>query len=109
MEKDGLIEKSKDPKRKNLMTVRITDKGYESFIRAMKRNKTNAIMSALTEKEKHNLWTTIAKIRKKSMAELGKDSTILYPPSDPADLPPPSQQEGTIESIRLHRTRSSTP
>jgi len=108
MEKEGLIEKTKDRKKKNLMHVRITDKGYESFIHGMKREKLNSIMSALTDEEKHSLWMIIAKIREKSMAELGKESKNLYPPSDPADLPPPSQQEGTMQSVLLHKSPSRT-
>jgi len=99
MEKDGSIIKVKDRKRKNLMRIVVTNKGYESFIKGMEKITINSIMSKLTKEEQQNLWVIMAKIREQSMIDLGKENQNLYPPSDPAELPPPSEQEGTKENI----------
>jgi len=45
----------------------------------------------------------MAKIREQSMIDLGKENQNLYPPSDPAELPPPSEQEGTKENIIVNK------
>ena len=60
-------------------------------------------MSKLTAEEQKTLWLIMVKIRQQSMIELEKEDTNLYPPSDPAELPPPPEQEGTKESILLNK------
>ena len=103
MEKEGLINKVKDPKKKNLMRIVVTDKGYELYTKGMERTTINSIMSTLTQEEQHELWVIMAKIREKSMIELGKENQNLYPPSDPSELPPPLEQEGTKENVLLNK------
>ena len=88
MEKAGLIKKVRAKGKKNVILIEITEKGRELYKKAEERESVNHIMSVLTEEEKHNLWLTIAKIREQSVKALGKDSNNLFPPSDPADLPP---------------------
>ena len=104
MEKDGLIERISDHRKRNRMRIVVTDKGYELFIKGMERRTINSMMSVLTEEEQRNLWVIMAKLREQSMLELGKANQSLYPPSDPAELPPPSQQEGTKENLLLNKS-----
>jgi len=103
MEKEGLIKKVKDQKKKNLMRIVVTKKGYELYSKGMGKTTINSIMSKLSPEEQKTLWLIMAKVRKQSMIELEKEDTNLYPPSDPAELPPPSEQEGTKESILLNK------
>ena len=103
MEKEGLIKKAKDQNKKNLMRIIVTDKGYELYTKGMEKTTINSIMSKLTVEEQKTLWLIMVKIRQQSMIELEKEDTNLYPPSDPAELPPPPEQEGTKESILLNK------
>lgn len=104
MEKDGLIEKSKDKGKSKLIQVIITEKGYDFFTQGMERKATDSIMSVLTEEEKISLWTILAKLRKQSMIELGRDDQDLYPPSNIGELPELNKQEGMMENILLNRS-----
>ena len=94
MEKEGIIKKVKDPKKKNLMSITLTNKGHELYVKGLERNAINSVMSTLTEDEKQALWAILAKLRDKSMIELGKESVNLYPPSEPVKLTLTAQREG---------------
>lgn len=99
MEKEGLIKKLKNPKKKNLISIKITDKGYELYQKGMERLSIHSVMSILNEEEQQNLWKITAKIRQQSMRELGRGDVILYPPSDQAKLPSLTRQGEAEESI----------
>jgi len=83
MEKGGLIKRVKDTKKKNMMSIQITEKGYATYINAVKTVIINKILEVLTEEERHSIWTIIAKLRRQAMMELGKDDSNQYPTSDP--------------------------
>ncbi len=106
MEKEGLVKREKDPKKKNMMSIGITEKGYELYMNAVETGVIDRILSVLTEEERHSLWIIIAKLRKQGMIELEKDYLNLYPPAEPSQMPPPSQQEGTKENISLNKPRT---
>ena len=86
MEADGLVKRVKDLDRKNLVRIAITKKGYSLFLKIEEQESIDKIMSVLTEEEKLELWSILAKIRGRALKELGLESTDLYPPADPADL-----------------------
>ena len=86
MEKKGLIKRVKDQERKNLIRLEVTEKGYEAYRMSTVRESTNIIMSALTQKEKLELWSILSKLRKSTTEHLGVESIDPYPPSDPAKL-----------------------
>jgi DNA-binding MarR family transcriptional regulator len=79
MQKEGLIEKSKNRGKRKLIKISITDKGYEILEKTSDRKAINSIMSALTDEEKHRLWAIIIKIREQSVSELGKMNYDISP------------------------------
>lgn len=86
MEKEGLIRKVKDPNKKNVIRIEVTEKGYEFHIKTWSHDSIERIVSVLTEKGKKELWSALSKIREKANQELGIKSTNLYPPSDHSTL-----------------------
>lgn len=86
MEKEGLIKRTKDSKRRNLVHVELTEKGYDAHLESSERESTNAIMSVLTYEEQLELWCLLAKLRASAIEYLGMEDRDLYPPSDPEDL-----------------------
>lgn len=73
MEKTGLITKTKDLKRKNMVRVALTKKGEESFERSIRRESIHQIMSSLSKEERELLRSTLRVLRKKALKELGID------------------------------------
>lgn len=86
MEREGLVKKVKDPDRKNVVRIEVTDRGYEFHLKTRTQSSIEKIMSALTDEEKRELWSTLSKIREKANQELGIYITNLYPPSDYSTL-----------------------
>ncbi len=85
MEKDGLIVKTKNPKKKNLLSIQITEKGYEIYQKGLDRQSIHSVMSVLTDEQRKHLWEIITSLRQQSMTELGKGD-VLYPPTELADF-----------------------
>lgn len=73
MEKAGLVKKTKDLHRKNLIRVSITAKGEQAYKQALKRKSVQRIMSALSEGEQQRLKSLLEKLRNKGIKELGMD------------------------------------
>ena len=86
METRGLIKKVKDLEKKNLIRIEMTENGYEAYRKSACRKSINAIMSALSQKEKLELWSLLSKIRIGEMEQRGIENTDIYPPSDLAEL-----------------------
>jgi DNA-binding MarR family transcriptional regulator len=74
MEKAGLVKKTKDLHRKNLVRVTITAKGEQAYKQALKRKSVQRIMSALSEGEQQKLKSLLETLRSKGLKELGMDS-----------------------------------
>ncbi len=86
MEKKGLIRRIKDLKRHNLTRVELTEKGLAAYRQSSIRKSTRKLMSALSKEEQIQLWILLAKIRQKTIRELGLNDIVPFPPSDPNDL-----------------------
>ncbi len=86
MEQKGLVRRVKDRKRQNLIWVEITEQGLEAYRQSSLHKSTRKMMSALTKEEQLQLWALLARIRQKTMKELGWDNLEPFPPSDPNDL-----------------------
>lgn len=67
MEKQGLIERTKDLAQKNLVRISITKKGEETFRRQWGAKVTTNITSCLSEKEVSTLETCLDKLRVKAV------------------------------------------
>jgi DNA-binding MarR family transcriptional regulator len=73
IEKRGLITKTTDPVRKNVIRVALTEEGkelYSNFI--TKRKSIHSIMSALSEEEQQQLQNCLKKIQTKVAPRLKK-------------------------------------
>ena len=87
MEKMGLVHKTKNLERKNLVRVELTEAGRDLLYKSVERRRTiKKIMSVLTEDEQRQMWNSLAKLRDAAIKELGVKKPILYPPSDTSEL-----------------------
>ncbi len=73
MEKAGLIKKTKDLKRRNLVRVALTPKGEQAYKQALKRKSIQRIISALSESEQEQLRSLLEILRNRGLKELGVD------------------------------------
>jgi DNA-binding MarR family transcriptional regulator len=78
MEKQGLVKRVKDLKRKNLVRVAITDKGERSHRKMSGAEVIHDVMSGLTAKEQDELKRYLEKIRRKALDELRKRQPFPY-------------------------------
>ncbi len=81
MEKKGLIRKTKDLDRKNLVRVTLTDKGQQAYYQSTKIESIGKIMSCLSEEECQKLISCLKTLRDRALKELGIDTKPPFPPS----------------------------
>jgi DNA-binding MarR family transcriptional regulator len=71
MEKDGLVTKSKNLPKRNLVRVTLTEKGKRVLRQSLKRDSEKKIFASLTQKDKAQLYTLLEKIRDKGLKPAG--------------------------------------
>jgi DNA-binding MarR family transcriptional regulator len=71
MEKDGLIKKTKDLKRKNLVRVTITEKGYKALNKSKDRKSIHRSMAAISEEDRQKFYNQLEIIRDKALRQTG--------------------------------------
>jgi len=71
MEKAGLITKSKDMDRKNLVRVAMTEKGQQAYSQVIKREYLHDIMSTLSNEDRKALMGYLRIIKNRALKELG--------------------------------------
>ncbi len=71
MEKKGLIRKTNDLDRKNMVRVELTKKGEQAYNDAARGESIRRIMTSLSEKEQHHLISCLDKLRSRALEELG--------------------------------------
>jgi DNA-binding MarR family transcriptional regulator len=81
MAKKGLIKKSKDLERKNMVRVTMTEKGKEAYEVTTKRGPIHRILSVLDKEERQQFRQYLERVMVKARDELGMDRDDL-PPSD---------------------------
>ena len=69
MEKQGLLRKTKDLERKNIVRITLTDKGEEALRQAMKTDTIVNIMSYLSDKEQDSLRAHLETLRRGALEE----------------------------------------
>jgi DNA-binding MarR family transcriptional regulator len=79
MVKAGLIQTTKDLPKKNLVRVRVTEKGQKIYKQSLKRKPIHQIISALSEEERQQLDSLLKKLRTKAL----KVARIKYKPPFP--------------------------
>lgn len=76
MEKEGLVERTKDLDRKNLIRISMTEKGKKAYQKTIKRDSIHNVMSCLSPEEHRQLRTNLEKLWSKALEELGLDDRI---------------------------------
>ena len=71
MEKRGLVKKSNDLGRKNVVRVCLTEKGQQIYHEAIKREAILKILSGLSETEAQQLASSLKKLRDGALKGLG--------------------------------------
>jgi len=78
MEKQGLIDRSKDLEQKNLVRISITKKGEETFKRQWSHKVTTSITSCLAEREVDVLEKSLDKLRVRAVEIVREMQPTLY-------------------------------
>ena len=79
MERVGLIRKTKDLDKKNLVRVSLTEKGQQALDLSMKRGSIYRIMSSLSEEQRQQLTSCLRILLDKALEELRMDRTPPFP------------------------------
>lgn len=79
MERDGLVRKVKDLRRKNMVRIELTDKGHKAYSQTTERRSIHEIMAALSEEEREQLRTSLHKLLAKAFAILGPEHEAGLP------------------------------
>jgi DNA-binding MarR family transcriptional regulator len=79
MEKVGLVERVKDLPKKNLVRIRITEKGRQAYKESLKRESIHEIMSCLPEGERKQLASILVKLRDRTAKVIGYRAEIPFP------------------------------
>ena len=79
MERDGLIKRIKDLKRKNMIRIEVTDKGREAVHNAKKIEPVHKIMAVLSNEEHRQLMAIMQKLWDKALEELRIENRPIFP------------------------------
>ena len=80
MERDGLVNKSKDLHRKNLIRVTLTEKGLQAYNEAVARKTQLEILSCLSVKELDQLDSCLRKLLDEALKRIGTKHKLVFPP-----------------------------
>jgi len=80
MERRGLVRKTKDLDKKNLVRVVLTDKGLEAYRKSEKRESVHKIMSALSKEKYQQLRSCLEILQEEGLAELGIERKLPFQP-----------------------------
>lgn len=83
MEVKGLVTLTKGILGKNIITIRLTEKGKKALKQSSARRTHREIFSSLSNDESMQLWTILMKLRKAAFKSMGKKD-ILYFPATPS-------------------------
>jgi hypothetical protein len=73
MEKLGLVKKRPDKKRKNIMRLSLTKKGYEAYQHSIEFQAFHPIIDVLPARKRRELWSSLQIIREKVFENLHLD------------------------------------
>jgi DNA-binding MarR family transcriptional regulator len=79
MQKQGLIKKTKDLDRKNLIRVTLTDKGEKAYQKSRQMKVVPKILNRLSQKERDAFRSQLEKLRTKSLNEIGMKRKLPFP------------------------------
>jgi len=78
MEKQGLVIKTKDTKRKNLVRVKMTEKGEEIYHGVKRIKICQKVLNNLTQAELNTLWSALDKMQDIAIQELLKNNQLRF-------------------------------
>ena len=78
MQKEGLINMTKDFDKKNLIRVTLTDKGKQAYEKSIKRETIHRIMSSLSVEQRQQLRSYLKILRERAAEELGLDVVSAF-------------------------------
>ena len=80
MEKNGLLKRTKNMERKNLIRITLTARGEKALSQAMKQTGTAHVLSKLTDDQRSKLKRTLNVLKEAGIAELHLNpKTLLWP------------------------------
>ena len=80
MRKKGLVLKTKDLKKKNMVRISLTEKGKEIYRHTIKtRFVIKDILNCLSDEEKKQLWGLLDKVRNCAVEDLNLKHKLPYP------------------------------
>jgi DNA-binding MarR family transcriptional regulator len=81
MEKKGLLIKHKDPSKKNMVRISMTEKGEQAYLLSTKRESILNVFSGLSSNDCKQLLGYIKKLRNRAVKQAGFKNKPIYPPS----------------------------
>jgi MarR family transcriptional regulator, organic hydroperoxide resistance regulator len=78
MEKQGLVKRVRDLKRKNQVRVELTQKGKKAYQQQNKAGVVNKIVTNLSQEERANMSVYLEKLRTSALTELRAQSPLPY-------------------------------
>lgn len=78
MEEKGLIKRTKDMDKKNLVRLTLTEKGLKAYEQSVERESIHELMSSLSQEEYQQLKSILEKLRSKAIAKLGVAYRMPY-------------------------------
>ena len=79
MQKKGLVRRSKDLDKKNLVRVSLTDKARQFYNAYAEMKAIDTVLSCLSEEERDCLGASLEKLRDKALDVLGVERAIPFP------------------------------
>lgn len=81
MVKKGLLIKHKDPLKKNMVRIALTEKGEQAYLLSTKRQSIINVFSELSYSDYKQLLGYIKEIRNRAVEQAGLENKPIYPPS----------------------------
>ena len=77
MEKHGLLKRTKNMERKNLIRITLTARGENALKQAMKKSGTTHVLARLSAEQQRQLKTTLTALKEAGMKELHLGPKVL--------------------------------
>ena len=78
MEKKGLVRRTNDLERKNMVRVALTKKGKQAYYQSTKLESVSKVLSCLSEEERHQLNAYLQRLRAAQLKELGMEVELPF-------------------------------
>lgn len=79
MEKQGLVTRTKDLEKKNMVRVTLTEKGRQALDLSTERQVIHQIFSSLSEEQRQQLTSCLRVLLDKALDQLGMDRKLPFP------------------------------